>query len=220
MLLTITNRTASSVVVGGRVGTLAAASVTTHELTTAELEAIRSRLVSLDTASVILWAVSPSTDTSDDAAEGATVGYVDSQLAATASSGVTTLTHSGNATVTDAPLAIWTRVGNTVTLTVNFFADTDGIDTAQELLITLPTTTGSSPDVVAEWDTLLDDPALAGLYAVHGSGATTGTGGQTAVYAVHSSTGATTVVSVNWTPSALIGGDDVNLTLQYTVAAD
>jgi hypothetical protein len=77
MKLTVTNHTSSTIAIGGgRVGSLTAAAVGIYELTTAELEAVRDRLVALESAGMISWSTGPSVDAEDDDAEGATVGYV------------------------------------------------------------------------------------------------------------------------------------------------
>lgn len=79
MRLSITNHTKSTVAIGGRVGSIRGASITTHHLTIAELEALRSQLTSMEAIGLISWSTVPTTDTADDEAEGATIAYVDSQ---------------------------------------------------------------------------------------------------------------------------------------------
>lgn len=79
MRLSITNHTKSTVAIGGRVGSVRGASITTHHLTIAELEAIRAQLTTMEAIGLISWSTVPTDDTADDDAEGATIGYVDSQ---------------------------------------------------------------------------------------------------------------------------------------------
>jgi hypothetical protein len=79
MRLTITNKSRSSVAVGGRVGTLRPNTVTTLTLTIAELEALRTQFTAMESAGLIEWDTVPTTSTQDDPAEGATIAYVDAQ---------------------------------------------------------------------------------------------------------------------------------------------
>lgn len=74
MLLTIVNHTPSNVSVGGRVGTVRGAATVVHEVTIAEVEALRIKLGLLQDAGSITFTTSASTSSSDDSAEGATVG--------------------------------------------------------------------------------------------------------------------------------------------------
>jgi hypothetical protein len=74
MLLTITNHTPSNVAVGGRVGTVRGAATSSYEVTVSELEALRLKLVALQNAGSITFSTAASTDSTDDSAEGATVG--------------------------------------------------------------------------------------------------------------------------------------------------
>lgn len=74
MLLTIVNHTPSNVSVGGRVGTVRGAATVVHEVTIAEVEALRIKLGALQDAGSITYTTSASTSSADDSAEGATVG--------------------------------------------------------------------------------------------------------------------------------------------------
>jgi len=71
MRLTITNKTPSSISVGGRVGRVHGAAVDSFDLTIAELEGLRVKLVALADAGVIEWVTA--NDSGNDSAEGATV---------------------------------------------------------------------------------------------------------------------------------------------------
>jgi RNase P/RNase MRP subunit p29 len=74
MLLTITNRTKSNISIGGRVGTIRGGATSTYEVTISELEALRTKLVALQEAGNMLFSTAASTGTTDDGAEGATIG--------------------------------------------------------------------------------------------------------------------------------------------------
>lgn len=71
MKLTITNLTSSSISIGGRVGRIKAAAVNSFDLTIADLEALRPKLVDLASSHTISWVTA--NDAGNDSAEGATV---------------------------------------------------------------------------------------------------------------------------------------------------
>jgi hypothetical protein len=105
MKLTVTNRTPSAVSVGGRIGVVSGASVVTHDVTTAELEALRARLTALAAASAIEWSTSPSSSEEDDSAEVATVAYVNSRAGFTSTSVSVFVAQNGNDAEGDGTLA-------------------------------------------------------------------------------------------------------------------
>lgn len=78
MILTVTNRTLSSVVLNSELGSLGPRKTVSLDLTLDEIERARNDLVRLAASGIIVWTTTKTTNVGDDAAEGATVAYADS----------------------------------------------------------------------------------------------------------------------------------------------
>jgi hypothetical protein len=76
MILTVRTTTASSVSIGGRVGTLPGNKTVSFELSVTEMDELRSKLTSLVTRGLVEYTVTPNNVSGDDDLEFATIDYV------------------------------------------------------------------------------------------------------------------------------------------------
>lgn len=140
MLLTISRINPNGVItIGGAVGILRPrVPFRVIELTVEELEEVRARLLDLQASNLISFSTEASSGTTDDAAEGATVGYVQEAVSSAVGTGVAVLhiTTSTSLPNQDACCFVATTAAN-----VNLTApDPTGTNTGRQFPITKTTT--------------------------------------------------------------------------------